>query len=224
MDQREQSGDHTEALQAMLDGRQARLWTAMPGIIQSFNAEKMTAEVQIALMGLQTKEDGSQTAIKISLCVDCPVQLPGGGGFTLAFWPEQGDECLLVFASRCIDAWWQSGGVQKQQEFRMHDLSDGFAVLGFKSVPNVIPAIKRHAVQLRSNDGSTYMEINADQQFKVLAPGGIVLNGVQIDSAANLLTAGEVTAKTNHTVSAHTHTQGNDSHGDVEVPTNTPTG
>lgn len=194
MDQREQSGDHTEALQAMLDGRQARLWTSMPGIIQSFNAAKMTAEVQIALMGLQTKEDGSQTAIQISLCVDCPVQLPSGGGFTLAFWPEQGDECLLVFASRCIDAWWQSGGVQKQQEFRMHDLSDGFAVLGFKSMPNAIPAIKRHAVQLRSNDGSTYMEINADQQFKVLAPGGIDLNGTKITAAGIVQGKAEVIA------------------------------
>lgn len=34
----------------------------------------------------------------------------------------------------------------------------------------------------------------------------------------------EVKAFNTHTVSQHTHTQGNDSHGDTEVPTNTPTG
>lgn len=224
MDQREQSGDHMEALQAMLDGRQARIWTSMPGIIQSFNAEKMTCEVQPTLMGLQTKPDGSQVAVRMPLCVDCPIVFPSGGGFTLTFYPAQGDECLLIFASRCIDAWWQSGGVQKQQEFRLHDLSDGFVIPGPRSVPRALANIKQNAVQLRSDDGLTYMEINSDQKFKVVAPGGIDLNGLTIDSTANLLTAGEVTAKTNHTVSNHTHTQPNDSHGDAEQPTHTPTG
>lgn len=197
MDQREQSGDHTEALQAMLDGRQARLWTAMPGIIQSFNAAKMTCEVQISIMGLQTKPDGSQQAVKIALCVDCPVVFPSGGGFMLTFYPEQGDECLLVFASRCIDAWWQSGGIQKQQELRMHDLSDGFAIPGPRSVPNALTNIKEHAVQLRSNDGNTYMEINSDQKFKVVAPGGITLNGVTIDSNGNVAAVKDFTSTGN---------------------------
>jgi hypothetical protein len=46
MDQRERSGDFTEALRTAMDGRQAKMWTALPGIIQSFNRGKMTAVVQ----------------------------------------------------------------------------------------------------------------------------------------------------------------------------------
>jgi hypothetical protein len=93
----------------------------------------------------------------------CPVQFPSGGGFTLTFPVAQGDECLVVFSSRCIDAWWQSGGVQNQAVMRMHDLSDGFAVLGFSSVPRVIGGISATATQLRSNDGSTFVEVGAGE-------------------------------------------------------------
>ena len=41
---------------------------------------------------------------------------------------KTGDECLVVFACRAIDVWWQSGGVQPPAETRMHDLSDGFVI------------------------------------------------------------------------------------------------
>ena len=64
-----------------------------------------------------------------------PVVFPGGGGFALTFPVAAGDECLVVFASRCIDAWWQSGGVGEPMEPRMHDLSDGFALIGVRSQP-----------------------------------------------------------------------------------------
>ena len=36
-------------------------------------------------------------------------------------------------ADRCIDAWMQSGGVQNPMTGRRHDLSDGFALVGFRS-------------------------------------------------------------------------------------------
>ena len=44
-----------------------------------------------------------------------------------------GDECLVIFSERCIDAWWALGGVQPLAELRAHDYSDGFAILGVRS-------------------------------------------------------------------------------------------
>src|ERR1017187_4563251 len=110
MDPREQIGDHTEALNTMLDGRQARIWTIVPGIIQSFNPAKMTASVKLALTFTQTKADGTQIQVQCPPLEDCPVSFPAGGGYIFTFPIAAGDECEVRFASRCIDAWWQSGG------------------------------------------------------------------------------------------------------------------
>lgn len=194
MDPREQINNYEEALRTMLDGRQATIWTALPGIIQSFDRVKQTCVVQIALQATQTKSDGTQQQVNFPLLLDCPVIFPSGGGFCLTLDLQQGDECLMLFSNRCIDAWWQSGGVQKQQEFRMHDLSDGFVLPGPHSQPNKISNIKANAAQLRSDDGMTYVEVNDSGIVKVVAPGGISLNGLIIDSSGNLTTSGSITA------------------------------
>ena len=68
--------------------------------------------------------------VVLPLPLDCPVQSPAGGRFTRTFAVKAGDECLVVFASRCIDACGLSGGVRNQSVLRMHDLSDGFTLPG----------------------------------------------------------------------------------------------
>ena len=76
----------------------------------------------------------------------------------------------MVFASRCIDAWWQSGGVQDQAEMRMHDLSDGFVSWGAFAAAL---SVNTGATELRSDDGSTFLRLDpASQKVKIVAPGG----------------------------------------------------
>lgn len=154
----------------------AGIWTAMPGIIQSFQAsgeQPPTCAVQPAIRIPVRNIDGTVVSVALPLLVDCPVQFPAGGNCTLTFPVKPGDECLVVFSSRCIDAWWQSGGVQEQAELRMHDLSDGFALLGFRSKPRALAGVSTTATQLRSEDGATYIEMNPTlQKVKIVAPGG----------------------------------------------------
>ncbi len=164
--------DQRERAAKQLNGRLAKLWTALPGIIQSFNASKQTVVVQPAIRAVSFDIQGKPTNVQLPLLLDCPAQFPGGGGYTLTFPIAAGDECLVVFSARCIDAWWTSGGVQNQAVLRMHNLSDGFALLGFSSVPRVISAISTASTQLRSNDGSTFVEVGA---------GEITLKGAQIN-------------------------------------------
>ncbi|MDI3653270.1 Gp138 family membrane-puncturing spike protein, partial [Pseudomonas aeruginosa] len=149
----ERMDDPIRWLAVAFNGLQSKLWTALPGIIQSFDAVAMTCTVQPAVQGLVRDEAGNQSPADLPLLLDCPVQFPAGGGCTLTFPVKPGDECLVVFASRCIDSWWQSGGIQAQAELRMHDLSDGFALLGFRSQPRVIGAVSTNSAQLRSDDG-----------------------------------------------------------------------
>lgn len=238
MDRRERFGDPEIALREALDGMRAGLWTALPGIIQSFSAGgdfPLTCSVQPAIKVLVRQIDGSIVSTPLPLLVDCPVQFPSGGDCTLTFPVKKGDECLVVFANRCIDAWWQSGGVQEQAEMRMHDLSDGFVLLGFRSKPRALPNVSTTATQLRSESGTTYIEMNpAQQKVKIVAPGGFDVvtplatfsNGVTISglltfvggmvgSAASgaaavfngiLNVIGQITANGKRVDDTHTHT------------------
>lgn len=167
MDLRERFEDPCEAMQAVQDGRQAQIQTAMPGIITGYDAAAQTCSVQPAIRGRVESPDGTVASVDLPLLVDVPVFFPSGGGFTLTFPIAAGDECLVVFASRCIDAWWQSGGVQEALSARMHDLSDAFALPGPRSQARRLAAVSTEHVQLRTDDGATYIEIQPGGKVRI---------------------------------------------------------
>lgn len=171
MDRAQLQNDSEEAQRLILDGRQVTMWTTMPGIIQSVNLTKMTCTVQVALKASFVDENNNSQVVSLPLLQDVPLVFQNGGGFALTFPVEAGDECLLHFASRCIDAWWQLGGEQIPMEARMHDLSDAFAVVGPKSVPNVISDIATDAVQLRNTDGDSYVAIVNNGNIEFVSAG-----------------------------------------------------
>ena len=235
MNRQERVGDPNETLLAVLDGALAGVWTALPGVIESFDPLAMTCSVQPAIKMRASAPDGSTTSVPLPLLVDCPVQFPAGGHCTLTFPVTKGDECLVVFASRCIDAWWQSGGVQEQAEPRMHDLSDGFVLLGTRSRPRALAGLSPASAQLRSDDGATFIDLDpSTQKVKIVAPGGfdvvapmatfsqaVTVNGLltfvggMVGSAASgaaavfngaLSVVGRITANGKRVDDTHTHT------------------
>lgn len=178
MDRRERDADLSTAMLAALQGAQTEIWTALPGTVASdLNPGKRTVTVQPSIQAKAQNKDGSFSWVTLPVLPDVPVYFPEGGGVTLTFPVKAGDECLVVIASRCIDAWWQSGGVQVQADLRMHDLSDGFALVGVSSVPRVISAISTTRAQLRSNDGQAFVELDPQTHFvRARTVGKIELN------------------------------------------------
>jgi hypothetical protein len=148
--------DDEAAARALVDATRADMHTSGPGIIQSFDADKQTAVVQPVVQKF-FRGKGFKPLPKL---MDVPVQFPRGGGFVLTFPVAKGDECLLVFSERAIDTWWESGGVQPPHEFRMHDLSDACAIVGISSKPSVVKSFNTGAVELRSLDGSSKLQID----------------------------------------------------------------
>ena len=159
MDRRERINDPEETQRVALDARQSRIWTALPGIIESFDPNAMTARIQPAIKGRKRLPDGTYEGVDMPLLLDCPVVFPGGGGVTLTFPLKAGDECLVIFASRCIDGWWQLGGIQSQAELRMHNLSDGFCIPGGRSQPRAFE-VRTDAARLTADNGNGYVEID----------------------------------------------------------------
>ncbi|MGA6473228.1 Gp138 family membrane-puncturing spike protein, partial [Klebsiella sp. K822] len=173
---------------------------SIPGIIQSFDPDAVTAVVQPAIKGAEKDESGAEVSVNLPLLVDVPVVFPRGGGCTLTFPVKAGDECLVIFADRCIDFWWQSGGIQEPVDERMHDLSDAFCIVGPQSQAKKIGGISTSAVELRSDDGETKLSLNpASGSINGTAPGGFNLNGLKILSDGRLqLVDGSIVDKHTH--------------------------
>jgi hypothetical protein len=154
--------DAEEAMRLTLDGRQSTIWTAMPCIVKSVNLQKLTIEAQPAIQGTVEDENGVRRSVNLPLLVDVPIVFPSAGGFTITLPIVAGDEVLVVFASRCIDAWWQSGGVQRPMEARMHDLSDGFAIPGPRSQTNLLGAAASATdLEIRNKAGTVYLSLTS---------------------------------------------------------------
>jgi hypothetical protein len=195
-----QIGGEQQATQALFDAISTQLRVAMPGIIQSFDPDAVTCTVQPALKGKNAVSSGDIESVNLPLLVDVPVIFPRGGGCTLTFPVAPGDECLLIFSDRCIDFWWQSGGVQEPVDSRQHDLSDAFAIVGPQSQAQKIDNISTSAVELRSDDGNTKLSLNPGTgAIKGIAPGGFDLNGLKILPDGRLqLVDGSIVDKHSH--------------------------
>ena len=195
----ERLGDLSTLLDEHFVGMQAMLWTAVPGIIQSYDASEMTCSVIPAILGKVAKEDGSIEAVQLPMLIHCPVIFPRGGGCSLTFPLKKGDECLVVFSARAIDFWWQSGGVQPPAETRMHDLSDGFVLPGPYSQKQKIGSPSTSEVVLRSDDGSASVSLDpSSHKITIVAPGTLDITG-------DVIVHGDVVADG---ISLKTHTHG----------------
>jgi len=106
------------------------LHVALPGEVVSYDSETRTAKIQPVIRGWDRKE-------KPPVLLDVPVFFPGSFVYSVS----PGDECLVVFADVCIDSWFMNGGVSTPMSARKHDLSDGFAFVGFRSKKNVVEGI-----------------------------------------------------------------------------------
>ena len=162
--------------------------TALPGIIQSFDAAHMTCSVQPSVRGAIVQPNGQAVAVDLPMLVDCPVVFPGGGGYILTYPLKAGDECLVVFSERCIDAWWQSGGVQAAAEYRLHDLSDGFVIPGPRSQPHVVAGgVGMTGAEFRRDDGTVRIKLTTNG-VEITAPGNVIVHGDVIADGISLKT------------------------------------
>lgn len=138
------------------------LHCAMPGIVESFDADTQTASVRPVL-----KRNG----IPLPLIRDVPVFFPGTRESAVTWPVSAGDECLLVFADFDIDRWFESGEAEEASSGRAHALPDAFAFVGFRSRPNALrdfPSSARFfdgAVPPHDHDGRYYTEVETDAKL-----------------------------------------------------------
>lgn len=106
------------------------------GRIQSFDGAKKTASVQI----LFKRVAPGGMAVSYPVLIDCPVFTLQGGGGSIKFPIAQGDHCLVLFADRNIDAWYENGTEEVPFDARLHDLSDGICLVGLNALTSSLSA------------------------------------------------------------------------------------
>jgi len=188
--------DLNEVLNAAKAGLRATFNAVQIGIIQSFSASDQTAEVRIAIKQTQSiAPDGTRFFVEFPVLLNVPVQFPAGGGFTLTFPVDAGDECIVLFNDREIDNWLLNGDVQPATSSRTHDLSDAIAIVGIRSNPRALAGVSTSTAQLRSDDGGTYIEVAGGGLVNVVAPtkitfttpllevtGDVTANGISLET------------------------------------------
>lgn len=186
MDRLERAGGLNDLLIKAMTTWQSGMWTALPATVVSYDANAQTIEAQPTIQLLRyfrtDPPDGSvkgydkatrSAPVDLPVLVDVPVVFPGAGGYTMTFPVQKGDEVLIVFSSRCIDGWWANGTdanakAQPQTDLRMHDLSDGIAILGLRNQKRMLsPAPAASSIQLRSDDGQAIIELAANHVVNV---------------------------------------------------------
>ena len=103
------------------------LYTCMPGIVESYDAETRRAVVKGALKVVTTKkEEIDREAIH-----NVPVVFPSGGGFAMTFPLEPGDPVLLVYSQRGLANWKRTLDVATPDMFGFLNEKDAIAIPGF---------------------------------------------------------------------------------------------
>jgi len=202
MDRREWLNDNEECFKLSFEYLQSGMWTALPAIVTAVDLDKQTISAQCGIKGQYTDEEGIVHPIDMPLFQDVVLCFPRAGGFSITFPVQEGDEVLIVFSCRCIDGWWQSGGINNiPPEFRMHDLSDGFAILAPTSQPKKLSGISSDSIQIRNDEQTKFIEISPSA-VTVLSDGDINLTGENINITGNI-TESATNLYLNATVSIH---------------------
>lgn len=100
-----------------------------------------------------------------------PVYLQGGDSY-LAHPIAAGDYCLLLIMERCFDRWYNGQDNQTPLELRMHDYSDGFALVGVNPMAAALTI-----PQETTMTGVTRMGVEDPGDFMALA--GLVLSELE---------------------------------------------
>lgn len=190
MDRREQYDDPEESLRMAMDGALSQVWTALPAVVTAVNMTAQTVSCQPMIKGTQTAKDGTQSQVSLPLLVDVPICWPKAAGFAVTLPVEAGDEVLVVFASRCIDAWWQSGSEGKAVEDRMHDLSDGFAIFAPTSQAKKLANVQTDGIEIRNEARTTYFKVTETDIYAKC--GTMYLDGI-LNHTGNTTHVGDTT-------------------------------
>ena len=179
---------------AALEWAKTYLHTVMPGIVESYDAEKKRAAVQPAINLLLT--DGTTRAKP--LIQNVPVAQTSGGGFLIQVPLKKGDAVLLFFSERGMDKFKETFEVADPLPNAFFDIRDAIAMPGFGAME--VTPVTTTGLSIQTEDGETYFRMeqngtidlqNPNMSLEVGEQGGVSL--VSQGSSVRVQSQGSVT-------------------------------
>ncbi len=188
----------TELLKKSFTELMKDVGTSIPGHILSFDPDRQIAQVQI---GVQ-RVDRQGVKTDPPPLIEVPVFVYGGSQFSIDVQIDPGDEGVIIFSQRCIDAWVDTGGIANNPILRFHDIADAYFIPGVRSQPGKITGHNNNGVRIRNKSGSSDIWLKNDGNAEMNV-GVLKVNG-HIHSTGDM-----VSSFGDQDISQNTHTHGN---------------
>ena len=128
-----------EVITAAIESRIADVFTALPGVVKSYDAATGHADIQPAIRRPLDTASGAVVFEDLPIVPNVPILFPRGGAFAVT-WPlAPGDPVLLVFSALSPQLWRATGQTPADPgDLRRHHLGNAYAIPG---VPAPGPAL-----------------------------------------------------------------------------------
>lgn len=182
------SPEPQEVLRAAVEYALGDVHTALPGRIETFDPATQKANVKPLIQRRVATEEGDELLEELPILPQVPVVFPRTAGAFVTFPVAAGDHVLLVFNERSIDNFISGEGEDTDpDEFRMHDLGDAVALLGFYPDSKALTEeeLDTERLTVGTTAGGMRLHIAADH-VEVTFDGGSTIRVEQKDGDATL--------------------------------------
>ena len=168
-----------------------------PGRVVTYYPEDQTADIQICAESIvDTFEEMDKLHVR-KVLKKVPVQTAGGGNWHLTFPIKPGDPCLLLFSQVGYDHWFyedkdEAGVIAKNPApwlRRCFDITDGFAQVGFNTLPRAVQSYSPTDSEWRNQDAAQVITLGEDLTITIKTTASILVQApeVTIDAATSIL-------------------------------------
>lgn len=180
-DQQNRQASLNTIIDDSIESRLRELHTCTPGIIENFDTTTMRAEIQPTIKRVLINGELKD----MPKLINCPLGILRFGGFSFTVPIKAGDECMIHFTERSLDAWIQFGDIRQPKDIRMHHESDAYFLPVHTSEKNKVIDYDADNVVLRNNLNDQKITLFASGDITIDSTGGattINANQVEINS------------------------------------------
>jgi hypothetical protein len=138
----------------------SQLYTWAPGIVESYDDNSRTADVQIAF---DRVFDDANEPERIAPLRGVRVVFWGSKDFAMTVDVKKGTPVILLFAMRALDNYLETGEPGDPGDDRMHDISDAVALICPISDTDILPpGIDLDSITLRNKANTVNVKVKAE--------------------------------------------------------------
>lgn len=180
-----------------------------PARIVEYFPEDQTASIQISAETVFSDTEELSKSVTRRPIHGVPVHTPSGGGWAMTMPIKKGDTCLIVFSQVGYDHWLvrdedtagRLAGLPMPWLRRQFSDDDGFAMVGFNTLPRAIDNYSTDGSQWRNSDSTQTIHLKEDLAIEVNSPTSITINAPTVivnsdDTTVNASSKATVVAPT----------------------------